>query len=56
MSGLILISQQAVHHQSRHVTSQYGEGTGGKWGWVFISRAQDAHNQCNFEKEPDGLR
>lgn len=37
MSVLLLISQQAIHHQSHHVTSQYGEGTGGKWGWCFLS-------------------
>lgn len=37
MSVLLLISQQAIHHQSRHVMSQYGEGTGGKWGWWFLS-------------------
>lgn len=29
---------------------------GGKWGWVFISGAQDARNQCNLKEEPDGLR
>jgi len=57
MSVLLLISQQAIHHQSHHVMSQYGEGTGGEMGLVvFISRAQDAHNQCNLEKKPDGLR
>lgn len=28
----------------------------GEMGLVsFISRAQDAHNQCNLEKKPDGL-
>lgn len=37
MSVLLLISQQAIHHQSHHVMSQYGEGTGGKWGWCFLS-------------------
>lgn len=29
---------------------------GGNGAGVFISRAQDAHNQCDLETKPDGLR
>ena len=56
MSVLVLISQQAIHHQSHHVLANMEEAQGGNGAGVFISRAQDAHNQCNLEKQPDGLR